>query len=128
MELRKSKKDDMLSKRRNVANLSDEDSEPGSPLQEVNANRPMMSLDQIMEGLISEDQETLMAATTGARKILSRERNPPIDNLIQAGAVPMLVNLLARQDNTRLQFEAAWALTNIASGTSAQTKVRIKDN
>ena len=53
-----------------------------------------------------------LQATQSARKILSRERNPPIDVMINLG----------HSDAPALQFEAAWALTNIASGTPDQTK------
>ena len=50
------------------------------------------------------------------RKLLSSDRNPPIDDFIGSGILPILVPCLLDDDNTALQFEAAWALTNIASG------------
>ncbi|KAG8348946.1 putative Armadillo beta catenin like repeat HEAT like repeat Atypical Arm repeat [Trypanosoma vivax] len=51
------------------------------------------------------------------RKILSVEKSPPHEAVTQSGVIPYLVNLLDRE-NHELQFEAAWALTNIAAGAS----------
>ncbi len=50
------------------------------------------------------------------------ERTPPIQQIIDAGIVPRLVHFLTLSQSPKLQFEASWILTNIASGTSEQTK------
>jgi len=122
VELRKNKKDDMLSKRRNVA----VDEEPVSPLQETKQQVPILSIEEIQNGIQCSDPLRQFQATQSARKILSRERNPPIDTFINLGILPRLVEFLARTDNTALQFEAAWALTNIASGSSEQTNAVVQ--
>ena len=62
-------------------------------------------------------------AVRGIRRILSVERNPPVNEVLSAGALPPLVQFLEHAEsgslfydpNGKLVFEAAWALTNIAS-------------
>ena len=53
--------------------------------------------------------------------MLAIEQNPPIDLIIASGVVPYLIQCLGCDELPNLQYEAAWALTNIASGTSEQT-------
>ena len=72
----------------------------------------------------SNEPETVLVGTRSVRKILSREEKPPIDQVIKSGVIPRLVQLLDVQQ-TNIQFEAAWALTNIASGNPEQTKAVI---
>ncbi|XP_054718569.1 importin subunit alpha-1-like [Uloborus diversus] len=117
VELRKQKKDAGLSKRRNV----DDTDEPVSPLQQQNKSS-VMSIEEIVMGIRNPDPHMQLLAAQNARKILSRERNPPIDIMITAGVIPYLVSFLTQSDNVPLQFEACWALTNIASGNPSQTK------
>ncbi|XP_050087714.1 importin subunit alpha [Anopheles aquasalis] len=125
VELRKSRKDDQLLKRRNIT----EDDGPTSPLQENNAQSPVtLKYEEIMQYIRSGEPNKEFAAVQAARKMLSREKNPPIDKIIGLGMVPICVKYLEASDRPALQFEAAWALTNIASGTSDQTKVVIEAN
>merc|ERR1719419_1941454 len=80
----------------------------------------------IMEGLNSNDRQLQYEKTMQIRKMLSIEINPPIQPIIDAGIVPKLVAFLTCTDSTGLQFEASWALTNIASGTTDHTTVVIQ--
>ena len=79
----------------------------------------------MVQGVKTDNAQAQLEATTQFRKLLSIERAPPIEEVIRAGVVPYFVQFLKREDFPQLQFEAAWALTNIASGTSENTGVVI---
>ncbi|XP_077987798.1 importin subunit alpha-4-like isoform X2 [Glandiceps talaboti] len=119
VELRKNKREEHILKRRNVPRVEGNDSDDG----EVAMNA---SLETIVQNAASEQPGVQLSAVQAARKLLSSDRNPPIDDLIESGILPILVHCLQCDDNPSLQFEALWALTNIASGTSSQTQAVVQ--
>jgi len=116
VEIRKSRREEQLmKKRRDVATQQNLEFDESDEFSERNR--------AIVQGIFSEDPVAQLEATIAVRRMLSVDQNPPIDQVVHAGVVPVFISFLDRDNNHRLQFEASWALTNIASGTSEHTNV-----
>lgn len=150
LQIRKSKKDVRLAKRRQMPAAMDNGDTPaglaassmlamggvapggygavdhgggGAMATDGSSGNKLENLPQMIQGVMGADPTVQTECTTQFRRLLSIEKNPPIQQVIESGVVPRFVEFLGRDDNPALQFEAAWALTNIASGTSEHTKV-----
>lgn len=141
VDLRKQKREEMLLKRRNYVQQDGNDSEEEDAavwqMGQTGMDQTAMALAQMDSQLRQElprmlemiqlnDFDQRLAATVKFRQTLSREHKPPIDLVIELGVIPYLVEFMSTDYPDMLQLDAAWALTNIASGNSEQTHVVVQ--
>ncbi|KAM6939892.1 importin subunit alpha-8 [Xenentodon cancila] len=119
VELRKAQKHESFLKRRNITLSSLPDEDALSPDDNVTLN---VRIEDIITDVNSECREAQTRGCQAARKLLSKGHDLPLKEIIDAGLLARFVFFLSMDDEPTLQFEAAWALTNIASGTSWHTQ------
>jgi len=126
LAVRKDKKEESLMKRRQTAWPETEAVETpsstataggvtGDASSVAGRQFTLSDVPEMMQLMQSQDVATQESALRGFRRLLSVEKNPPVQICIDCGALPLFVQFLQRSDAPKLQFEAAWALTNIAS-------------
>lgn len=136
VQLRKQNRDEQVMKRRGAVgetgkadentmvatNVENRPTAAVTKLTSSDVQSRLKNLPNLVTAVNSEDPTRQLEAATEFRKLLSIEKNPPIQQVIDTGVVPRLVALLGSTQHETLQFEAAWTLTNIASGTTEHTQ------
>ena len=72
----------------------------------------------------SSDARAQLEGVTAIRKVLSKENSPPVEPVIKCGILPRLIEFLTSAD-AKLAFEAAWAITNVASTEHTRVVVEL---
>uniref|UniRef100_F1KVB8 Importin subunit alpha n=2 Tax=Ascaris suum TaxID=6253 RepID=F1KVB8_ASCSU len=125
VELRKQKRENEMMKRRNVDLSEQFESEDSSNEQKLESlskdGTPKLTVSEAVVILQNNPSvEQMRCCFEAIRRLLSRSKTPPIDEVIKSGLVTALVQALSVSDE-KVQFEAAWGITNIVSGTTEQT-------
>ena len=63
-------------------------------------------LPQMVQGVFSDSVDAQLECTTKFRKLLSKERNPPIEKVIECGVIARFVEFL-RSPHSMIQVRAA---------------------
>lgn len=121
IELRTQKRDGMLQKKRSTSSMGEEGS---------------IKISVLVEKVNSSDPAEIIEGVTEFRRLLSAAKSPPIEKIVMNGLTPIFAKLtnpenpiyarMADDNAVRIIHEAAWVITNIASGTNSQTMSVIK--
>ncbi|EEY61401.1 importin alpha-2 subunit [Phytophthora infestans T30-4] len=137
IQIRRDRREERLNQRRrmipmensnalSLETLTDKtNTSPDEPMRSLNGVS-VSDLPKIAAMIQSLDPMEQSNAVSKLRRLLSLETNPPIEEVINLRVVPLLVKFLKQHDRPEVQFEAAWALTNIASGTTEHTEEVIR--
>jgi hypothetical protein len=118
VQLRRSKRDEQLSKRRNI-NTSHHVNDQGNVVEtDLIIDTP---LELIIKGVYSPDISECLRSIRHIRAMLSVEKDAPISEIIDTGILPKIIDNLDHNLPVDVQFESAWILTNVASGSSYHT-------
>ncbi|KAH3731391.1 importin subunit alpha-2 [Pelomyxa schiedti] len=82
----------------------------------LNGSSDVITVAELCRRVMSTDFTEAKAALVQLRNRISGEI-PPIEEVLESGCVPRVIQFLSYSDNTNLQYDALWVLTNLVSGT-----------
>lgn len=128
LSLRKKQREELMNKRRqgvdNQTFVGPENQGERSALLQ----QEVIKIPQYAQMVLQPNAEVQLQGITAIRKLLCAQGNPPIQEVVQTGIIPRLVQLVGQSNDAKLQKEGAWTLTNICSGKSEHTRLVASHN
>lgn len=122
VQLRREDREHALASRRRHNSDAPEDSN-NPHIQDDQILLDLPNIPTFVQQLDSNDEEVVLNATTRLRRLVSLVNEPPFAEVANQGGPAKLVKLLSWTTRPDICFEAAWCLTNIASGDAKHTQV-----
>lgn len=92
---------------------------------EETRKKMLADLPRYVEGCYTAHSAAHLECTTKIRELLSFATNVPIEQVMASGVVPRMIDFLSFRDAPKLQLEALWVLTNMASSDNPQYTAQI---
>ena len=119
LELRRNKRSEAAFKQRKLREFEIEWIEIG---KSPNQKYFLEDLDELVLSLKSSDRKVNLMGIYGIRKLLSQSIPSPVEKVMDSGAVIYIIPCLYRDDCPQIQYEAAWAITNMCTGSHEHIK------
>ncbi|KAJ6226137.1 importin alpha [Anaeramoeba flamelloides] len=124
VQLSKNKREQTIMKKRKM--YQDIDNTISLNNEELELEKKISMLPTFVQQMEDSNRETKMSSILEIIKMLTVEDYPPIRQIIKSGAIPKLINFLQNSDDLEIQFNSAWALTNLATGNTTDTTNLVK--
>mmetsp|Transcript_55329 Transcript_55329/g.91892 ORF Transcript_55329/g.91892 Transcript_55329/m.91892 type:complete len:601 (-) Transcript_55329:450-2252(-) len=117
LELQKKRKKILSENGRNaVSHEGSRSSSPNTLSQKRQQQQKWLEeLPKYVQGTSSEHRDTIFECTQKIRQLLSHSQMVPIQQVLDSGVLPRILQFLEWNDQPELQFESLWVLTNILS-------------
>jgi len=76
----------------------------------------------LIDSVMSTDLKKQHSGLVGLKKFLSQPQGSPIEEVLDSGVVPRLLEIMEDSIEPQIQLDAAWCLVTLCSGTPEQTQ------
>mmetsp|Transcript_2400 Transcript_2400/g.10185 ORF Transcript_2400/g.10185 Transcript_2400/m.10185 type:complete len:502 (+) Transcript_2400:5264-6769(+) len=123
VEVRKSKREERIVKRRVSGSAASFPALDGAQLMvddwtpDARGGAQLSKLDSYVRSMFTNNQQQRFENAVRIGLLLDTDADPPIDQIVRAGVVPLMAQFLDNTSSPKLQYQAALVLGNICCGT-----------